>query len=180
LFDKVKRQKLFNVLKEQNIPNLLLKNILEIYTDNTIRIRTSKNTTEERVINQGVRQGCPLSPTLFNTYINEIIKQWNEKYSTGIKMSNDTKLNTILFADDQVVIANSEDNLQRVFHALHQTVRTFGVKISHQKTKIMAFKGTEPIRSKIVIDNRILEQVNTSTYWAVTSHVKERKTYITK
>jgi hypothetical protein len=50
------------------------------------------------------------------------------------------------------------------------------MKISHQKTKIMAFKGTEPIRSKIVIDNRILEQVNTSTYWAVTSHIKERKT----
>jgi hypothetical protein len=39
-------------------------------------------------------------------YIKEIIKQWNEKYTTGIKISNDTKLNTILFADDQVVIAN--------------------------------------------------------------------------
>jgi hypothetical protein len=38
------------------------------------------------------------------------------------------------------------------------------MKISHQKTKIMAFKGTEPIRSKIVTDNRILEQVNTFTY----------------
>jgi uncharacterized protein (UPF0216 family) len=74
-FDKVKLQKLFNILKEQNIPNLLLKNILEIYTDNTIRIRISNNTTEERLINQGVRQGCPLAATLFNTYINEIIKQ---------------------------------------------------------------------------------------------------------
>jgi hypothetical protein len=79
-------------------------------------------------------------------------------------MSNDTKLNTILFADEQVVIANSEDNLQRGLHALHQTVQTFGMKISHQKNKIMAFKGTEPIRSKIVIDNMTLEQVNTFTY----------------
>jgi hypothetical protein len=78
-------------------------------------------------------------------------------------MSNDTKLNTILFSDDQVVIANSEDNLQRGLHALHQTVQTFGMKILHRKTKIMAFKGTEPIRSKIVIDNMI-EQVNTLTY----------------
>jgi hypothetical protein len=72
--------------------------------------------------------------------MNEIIKQYNEKYTTGIKMSNDTKLNTILFADDQVVIANSEDNLQRGLHALHQTVQAFGMKISHQKTEIMAFR----------------------------------------
>jgi hypothetical protein len=80
------------------------------------------------------------------------------------KISNATKLNTILFADEQVVISNSEDNLQRGLHALHQTVQTFGMAISHQKTKIMAFKGTEPIRSKIVIDNMVLEQVNTYTY----------------
>jgi uncharacterized protein (UPF0216 family) len=67
-FDKVKRQKLFNILKEKNIPNLSLKNILDIYTNNTMRIKISNNTTEERVINQGVRQDCPLSPT-FSIYI---------------------------------------------------------------------------------------------------------------
>jgi hypothetical protein len=38
------------------------------------------------------------------------------------------------------------------------------MKISYQKTKIMAVEGTEPIRSKIVTDNMILEQVNTFTY----------------
>jgi hypothetical protein len=48
-----------------------------------------------------------------------------------------------------------------------------------KRTKIMAFKGTEPIWSKIVIDN-ILEQVNTSTYLAVTFHIQKRKTYIPK
>jgi hypothetical protein len=60
--------------------------------------------------------------------------------------------------------SQTQDNLQRGLHALHQTVQTFCTKISHQKTKIMAFKGTEPIRSKIVIDNMIREQVNTFTY----------------
>jgi hypothetical protein len=112
---------------------------LEIYTNNTIRIKIS-DVTEERDINQVVRQGCPLSPTLFNIYINEIIKRWNEKYTTGIKISNDTKLNTILFADDQVVITNSEDNLQRGLRALHQAVQTFGMEISHKKTKSRLLK----------------------------------------
>jgi hypothetical protein len=39
----------------------------------------------------------------------------------------------------------------------------------------MAFEGTEPIRSNIVIDNMILEQVNTFTYWAVTCNIKKRE-----
>jgi hypothetical protein len=92
----------------------------------------------------------------------------------------DEKVNTIVFADDQVVIRNSEDNLRRGLHALHQTVQTFGIEISHYRTKIMVFKGTEPVRSKIVIDNMILEHMNTFTYWAVTFPIKKRKTYIPK
>jgi hypothetical protein len=90
-----------------------------------------------------------------------------------------TKLNNTLLADDQVVIANSEDNLQRALHALRQTVKAFGMEISHQKTKIMAFRGTAPIKSKIVIDNMILEQT-LSHAWAVTFHIKKRNTYIPK
>jgi hypothetical protein len=45
-FDKVKRQKHFNILKKYNILNTLLKNILKIYTNNTIRIKISNNATE--------------------------------------------------------------------------------------------------------------------------------------
>jgi hypothetical protein len=55
-------------------------------------------------------------------YVKEVIKHRSEKYTTGIKICNGTKLNTILLADDEVVIPNSEDNLQRGLHALHQTV----------------------------------------------------------
>jgi hypothetical protein len=76
VFDKVKWQKRFNILKEKNTPNPLLKNILEIYTNNTIRIKISNNTTVERVINHGVRQGCPLSPTL---YIRIYIHIWDHQ-----------------------------------------------------------------------------------------------------
>jgi hypothetical protein len=63
-----------------------------------------------------LRHGYLLSPTLY-----EIIKHWNEKYTTGINQTQ----NIILFADDQVIITNSENNL----HALDQTVKTFGMKI---------------------------------------------------
>jgi hypothetical protein len=49
------------------------------------------------------------------------------------------------------------------------------MKISHQKTKIVAFEGTEPIRSKIVMENMILEQVNTFTCLGCNTSFQEEK-----
>ena len=64
--------------------------------------------------NKGAPQGCPLSPTLFNTYLDEIITKWQNQDITGIK-----QLSTLLFADDQVIIADTEDNLQKAAYKLN-------------------------------------------------------------
>jgi hypothetical protein len=45
-----------------------------------------------------------------------------------MKILNDTKLNTILFGEDLVIFANSEDNLRRDFHTLHQKIQIFDMK----------------------------------------------------
>jgi len=63
-------------------------------------------------INKGVHQDCPLSPTMFNKYFDEIIIKWQKQDITEIKLSKNQQLST-LFADDQVVIADTEDNLQK-------------------------------------------------------------------
>jgi hypothetical protein len=63
-------------------------------------------TTHCRNTNQKVRQGCPLSPTLFNVYTSEIIIHWNQLYSYGIEINDDSLL---LFADEQVLLPCSED-----------------------------------------------------------------------
>jgi len=69
----------------------------------------------------------------------------------------------LLFADDQVIIADTEDNLQKAVHKLNQIITVYGLTISIQKTKSMAFKGWDPVRTKIVIDNKIIE-VNSFNY----------------
>jgi hypothetical protein len=74
------------------------------------------------------------------------------------------KLNTILFADDQVIIANSEDNLQRGVFTLNSTLKRFGMTISCKKSKVMAFIGQEPVRCKITINDKIFEEVNECKY----------------
>jgi len=70
----------------------------------------------------------------------------------------------LLFADDQVIIADTEDNLQKAAHKLNQIITEYGLTISVQKTKSMAFKGRDPVRTKIVIDFKIIEKVNLFNY----------------
>jgi hypothetical protein len=68
-FDQVSRLKLFNILQNRNITDPLFTAILKIYEHNEIRIKLNSKLSKSLAINRGVRQGCPLSPTLFNIYI---------------------------------------------------------------------------------------------------------------
>jgi len=64
---------------------------------------------------------------------------------TGIKLSKNQQLSTLLLAYDQVIIADTEGNLQKA----NQIITEYCWTISVQKTKLMALKGWDPARSKL-------------------------------
>jgi len=72
-FDNIQGQILFHILKSRHIPDTLLKAIVDIYTKNKIPIKFINKLSKSVEINTGVRQDCPISPTLFNIYLDEII-----------------------------------------------------------------------------------------------------------
>jgi hypothetical protein len=135
---------------------------VDVYTQNKIIIKFYNKNSKLVEINKGVRQSCPLSPTLFNTYLDEIITKWQTHDKIGIKLSKNQHLSTLLFADDQVIVADTEDNLQKAAHKLNRLITEYGLTISVQKTK--TFKERNPVRTKIVIDNKIIEQVKSFMY----------------
>jgi hypothetical protein len=96
-------------------------------------------------INQGVKQGCPMSPTLFNIFIDEVIIQWQDVLIKVFKIGN-TVLNTILFVDSQAVLSQSEASLQRAVDRLESIAVGFNMRISTMKTKTMTFQGKNHIR----------------------------------
>jgi len=79
-------------------------------------------------------------------------------------LKRNLNLNTLPFADDQVIIQNSEDRLQKSVYILNQVSEDYNLKISTDKTKIVAFKGIHLIFSKIEIDGSILRQVKQLNY----------------
>jgi hypothetical protein len=84
-------------------------------------------------------------------------------------------LNTILFADDQVIVTSIEDDMQRAVYALNNVAMKYNLKISVNKTKTMALKGKVNVKSKIVLNNHIIEQVNSFSYLGYTIAVTNNK-----
>jgi len=80
----------------------------------------------------------------------------------GIKTSRNEDIRILLFADDQFVMANSEDKLHISIHKLGRVTSQYGLKISKSTSKTMVFKGSGPVRSKtVIVNNIIIEQINT-------------------
>jgi hypothetical protein len=82
-FDNILRQTLFNILKSRHIPDILLKAIVDIYTQNKILIKFNNKLSNTVKIHK-VRQGCPLSPIDFNIYLAEMITKWQKQDITGL------------------------------------------------------------------------------------------------
>jgi len=72
--------------------------------------------------------------------------------------------NTLLFADDKLIIADTEDNLQRVVYLLYSTSKEYNLEIATGKTKVFGFVGADHLRAKIIMNDETLDQISQFTY----------------
>ena len=89
-------------------------------------------------IGKGVRQGCILSPCLFNLYTEYIIRNAGlEEAQAGIKIVR-RNINNLRYADDIALMAESEEELKSLLMKVKEESEKVGLKLNIQKTKIMA------------------------------------------
>ena len=96
-------------------------------------------TTDWFQIGKGVRQGCILSPCLFNAYAKYIV--WNarlDEAQAGIKIARGN-INNLRYADDTTLMAESEEELKSLLMKVKEESEKVNLKLTIQKTKIMAF-----------------------------------------
>ena len=88
---------------------------------------------------KGVRQGFPLSPLLFNLYINDIFKLIDDKTKQSPELEEHSPINVLMYADDLVIFAHSEKQLQSHVTLLSEFCVKWNLQINIKKTKTMVF-----------------------------------------
>ena len=101
-------------------------------------VRTEHGTTDWFQIGKGVRQGCILSPCLFNSYAEFILRNAGlEEAQAGIKIAR-RNIHNLRYADDTTLTAESDEALRSLLMKLKEEGAKAGLKLNTQKTKIMA------------------------------------------
>ena len=113
----------------------LLRNL---YAGQEATVRTGHGTTDWFQIEKGVRQGCILSPSLFNLHAEYIMRNAGlEEAQAGIKIAG-RNINNLRYADDTTLMAESQEELKSLLMKVKEESKKAGLKLSIQKTKIVA------------------------------------------
>ena len=136
-FDCVHHNKLWKILKEMRIPDHLTCILTNLYAGQETSVRTSHR-TDWFQRGKEVRQGCILSPCLFNLYAEYIMRNAGmEEAQAGIKTAR-RNINNLRYAGDTTLMAESEEEVKSLLRKMKEESEKVGLKLNIQKTKIMA------------------------------------------
>ena len=89
-------------------------------------------------IEQGVAQGCSLSPILFSVFVNDLLKEI-EQTGLGIQLSSGKTVGGMLFADDFVGISDSKESLQKLLDVVYSYCSKWRLRANVSKNAVMVF-----------------------------------------
>ena len=137
-FDYVDHNKLWKILKDIGIPDHLTCLLRSLYAGQEAIVRTGHGTTYRFQIGKGVRQGCILSPCLFNLYAEYIMRNAGLDEAQAVVKIARRNIDNLRYADDTTLVAESEKELKSLLMKVKEESEKVGLKLSIQKTKIMA------------------------------------------
>ena len=161
-YDTMSRKKLWRVLEGYITSATGIK---ALYEGSQACVRVESRVSQWFEIRQGVRQGCVLSPVLFNILMDKVMREAMESWRGGVQMLN-TQTKGLLFADDVAVTAEKEEDLQQNLEALDRSLRKWNLRMNVNKTKVMEVSGTGG-GCEMRVQGKQVEEVKAKKYLGV-------------
>ncbi len=166
VFDIVSREVLWQVLASLGVEGRFLRCLQAMYAKDTIRINhPSEGVTSSFRCQQGVKQGCLLSPLLFGLYLDALEGRLDGRECDAPTLAN-VHVWLFLFANELALTSESEVGLQQHLDTLQQFYDECGLIVNVKKTKVMAFNFVDPCQ-EFVFEGDIFEHVQTFKYLGI-------------
>ena len=163
-FDNISRNRLFEKLHKYGITGNFYNVIKNMYFNDQTQIKVGEYLTETIYPNQGVKQGCILSPLLFNIYLADLAQRLEVAQQHGPKIGGKL-INNIIWADDLVILSETETGLNDMLKELDLFTEENSLMINIDKTKAMIFNKTgRLLRRNFKYKNSIIETVREYKY----------------
>lgn len=183
-YDSVPHSRLWEKLEKINIEEDFIKLLKALYAECTAVYELGKYKSRQVQQNIGLKQGCPLSPTLFNIYINSLLEQVNRE-GPGLRLSTVTterqeiytKISCLAFADDIVLLAESPADLQHLLDICSRVAHEDCLTFNTDKTQWMGINIDDKDITFTIQGNTIKK---TATYRYLGITISDQKNYLDK
>ena len=162
-FDSVDRESLWRTLHMDGMPDKLLRLIKAYYQSTTTRVRVYGQESRHFQVSSGVRQGCVLSPVLFNYAIDWVLNHALSS-SPGVQVGRGFFLTDLAYADDVVVLGPSFPEVQSALDNVVQFAGMIGLEINAAKTKCISALVPSTQDLHLLVDGARVEVVESFVY----------------
>ena len=162
--DRVPRELLWLKLEKMGLDGNMLQALKGIYQQVQCCVRVQGSLTKFFNVGTGLKQGCLLSPMLFNLYLNDFICNVKES-GLGISVDGE-KIAILVYADDIVLIAENEQDLQTMMNMLNDWCKIWQMSVNIDKTNVIHFRPKSiPLTDKIFMcDGKEVKRVSQYKY----------------
>jgi len=183
-FDSVDRDILISTMRERGVREGLIDRIEEILRETKSKVKIGNQCSEEFWLARGLRQGCTISPMLFNLLIADMEEYMARGKWGGIKIMGN-KSYTLMYADDVALMAEDEQGMKAMISRLERYLEEKGLNLNVEKTKIIRFRKGGGRRHKVDWrwKGKKIEEVREFKYLGYTmmqnggqeAHIRERR-----
>ena len=125
-------------LREYEVSGNMYQSLKAMYKGTESRLQINAQYSNSFNVSAGLKQGCILFPLLFNLFINDLAETLTQ---TGVRIPiGDKKMPVLMYADDLVLLAQSENELQLLHNTLHKWCKTWQLEVNSTKSAVIHFR----------------------------------------
>ena len=169
-YDKVQWQLLWQLLGRLGVFGHMLGAIQSLYDGCLLSMKVSGASGDSHSPSIGLRQGCPLSATLFGIFIDGLHHHLQTTCpEAGVQLQS-LRLADLVYADDVCLMASSPAHLQALIDALAAFFHTLHMEVNVSKTKVMIVSAAPPDPITFTCNGHIIEEVDSFRYLGLHFH----------